>query len=50
MYLLTVFPMAISGLTFLRLSKDAKNKNYHVAGILMLVASFINVLMFFFYK
>ncbi|MCJ2167002.1 MULTISPECIES: hypothetical protein [Leuconostoc] len=50
MDLLIAFSMAVNGLTFLSLSKDNKNKKYQWAGILMLVASFISLLTFFFYK
>ncbi len=42
--------MAMSGLTFLTLAKDKKNKGYRVAGIMMLVAGFISFLTYFFYK
>ncbi|MBZ1515558.1 hypothetical protein [Leuconostoc mesenteroides] len=45
MDLLTTFPMAMSGLTFLILSKDKKSKKYRVAGIMMLLASFISVVL-----
>ncbi|MDI6551119.1 hypothetical protein QMA51_05560 [Leuconostoc suionicum] len=48
MDLLIAFSMAVSGLTFLMLSKDEKNKKYQWAGILMLVASFISLLTFFY--
>ncbi|MGR8826316.1 hypothetical protein N2E09_01680 [Leuconostoc citreum] len=47
---LIAFSMAVSGLTFLMLSKDEKNKKYQWAGILMLVASFISILTYFVYK
>jgi len=50
MYLIIAFPMAMSGLTFLTLAKDKKNKGYRVAGIMMLVAGFISFLTYFFYK
>ncbi|MGL5898502.1 MAG: hypothetical protein ACRCZW_02350 [Lactobacillaceae bacterium] len=50
MDLLIAFSMSVSGLTFLMLSKDEKNKKYQWAGILMLVASFISILNFFFFK
>lgn len=47
MDLLATFPMATSRLTLLILSK---NEKYRVAGIIMLLASFISVLTYFFYK
>ncbi|MBZ5978998.1 MAG: hypothetical protein SOI57_06615 [Leuconostoc gelidum] len=50
MYLIIAFPMAMSGLTFLTLAKDKKNKGYRVAEIMMLMASFISFLTYFFYK
>lgn len=50
MDLLIAFSMAVSGVTFLMLSKDEKNKKYQWAGILMLVSSFISLLTFFVYK
>ncbi|GMA69561.1 hypothetical protein GCM10025879_08070 [Leuconostoc litchii] len=50
MDLLATFPMAISGLTFLILSKDENNKKYRVAGIMMLLASLISFLTYFVYK
>lgn len=50
MDLLIAFSMAVSGLTFLTLSKDKKNKKYQWVGILMLVASFISLLTYFVYK
>lgn len=53
MDLLIAFSMAVSGLTFLMLSKDKKdkkNKKYQWVGILMLVASFISLLTYFVYK
>lgn len=50
MDLLTTFPMAMSGLTFLILSTDNKNKKYRVAGIMILLISFINFFTYFVYK
>ncbi|MGR8824337.1 hypothetical protein [Leuconostoc mesenteroides] len=50
MDLLATFPMATTGLTFLILSKNEKNEKYRVAGIMMLLASFISLLTFFVYK
>ena len=50
MDLLATFPMATTGLTFLILSKNEKNEKYRVAGILMLLASSISVMTYFFYK
>lgn len=50
MNLLIAFSMAVSGLTFLMLSKDEKNRKYQWAGILMLVSSLISIVTYFFYK
>ncbi|MDC2806152.1 hypothetical protein [Leuconostoc suionicum] len=50
MDLLTTFPMAMSGLTFLILSKDKKSKKCRVAGMMMLLASFISFVTYFVYK
>ncbi|WP_294977350.1 hypothetical protein [uncultured Leuconostoc sp.] len=50
MDLLIAFSMAVNGLTFLMLSKDEKNKKYQWVGILMLAASFISILTYFFYN
>lgn len=50
MDLLSTFPMATIGLTFLILSKNEKNEKYRVAGIIVLFASFISVMTYFFYK
>ncbi|WP_220738650.1 hypothetical protein [Leuconostoc miyukkimchii] len=50
MDLLATFPMATTGLAFLILSKNEKNEKYRVSGIVMLLASFISVMTYFFYK
>lgn len=50
MNLLTTLPMATTGLTFLILSKNEKNEKYRVAGIILLLASLISVMTYFFYK
>ncbi|WP_260355814.1 hypothetical protein [Leuconostoc suionicum] len=50
MDLLTAFTLASSGLCFFGIAKDKNNKKYNIAGIVMLVTSFISILTYFFYE
>lgn len=50
MDLLIAFTLASSGYCFFGLAKDKNNRKYKIAGIVMLVASFISILNFFFFK
>lgn len=50
MDLLTAFTLASSGLCFFGIAKDKNNKKYKIAGIVMLLASFISILTYFFYE
>lgn len=47
MDLLTAFTLASSGLCFFGIAKDKNNKKYKIAGMVMLLASFISVLTYF---